>query len=125
MLEGNRVLTHTFSKKLELQINIRGCRGLLLKIEDNRGKKLLDGSGCYRRECYRREEEETRDSISFKRMSLKISRVRRLFLSQTTRNIQEREKLKFPHLRIFTLEDEIIIFDSTLSSTLINRIFLR
>ena len=58
MLEGNRVLTHTFSKKLELQINIRGCRSLLLKIEDNRGKKLLDGSGCYVEEKKKKREIE-------------------------------------------------------------------
>lgn len=70
-----------FSKKLELQINIRGCRGLLLKIEDNRGKKLLDGTGCYV------EEKKKRDSISFKRMSLKIVYV--VYFYQTTGNIQE------------------------------------
>lgn len=83
MLEDNRVLTrHTFSKKLELQINIRGCRGLLLKIEDNRGKKLLDGIGCYV------EGKKKRDSISFKRIrSLKI--VYEVYFYRTTLNIQE------------------------------------
>lgn len=52
-----------------------------MKIEDNRGKKLLDGTGCYV------EEKKKRDSISFKRMSLKIVYV--VYFYQTTGNIQE------------------------------------
>lgn len=119
MLEGNRVLTHTFSKKLELQINIRGCRGLLLKIEDNRGKKLLDGSGCYVEE--KKKKRETRYHLRGCHLR---SRVYVVYFYHKQLEISKRE-LKFPHLRIFMLGDEIIIFDSTLSSTPINRIFLR